>query len=106
MYMDTNVKSTAKVLRNTLIRDLLHQSIVGTQKYSTVWTGDNKAMEHLRMSLPMFMNLGLRILLCWHRRRLWSMTVRRVLSGWYRYALLHCLETTQLLHTRDQNLGL
>ena len=32
----------------------------GTQKYSTVWTGDNQSTwEHLRMSLPMLMNLGL-----------------------------------------------
>lgn len=32
----------------------------GTQKYSTVWTGDNvSTWEHLRMSIPMLMNLGL-----------------------------------------------
>ena len=32
----------------------------GTQKYSTIWTGDNQSLwEHLRMSLPMLMNLGL-----------------------------------------------
>lgn len=32
----------------------------GTQKYSTVWTGDNQSLwEHLRMSLPQLMNLGL-----------------------------------------------
>lgn len=32
----------------------------GTQKYSTVWTGDNQSFwEHLRMSLPMLMNLGM-----------------------------------------------
>lgn len=32
----------------------------GTQKYSTAWTGDNQSLwEHLRMSLPMLMNLGL-----------------------------------------------
>ncbi|MCY6369347.1 glycoside hydrolase family 31 protein [Clostridium ganghwense] len=32
----------------------------GTQKYSTVWTGDNQSFwEHLRMSVPMLMNLGL-----------------------------------------------
>nr|WP_302597887.1 glycoside hydrolase family 31 protein [uncultured Cellulosilyticum sp.] len=32
----------------------------GSQKYSTVWTGDNQSTwEHLRMSLPMLMNLGL-----------------------------------------------
>ena len=32
----------------------------GTQKYSTVWTGDNQSMwEHLRMSIPMLLNLGL-----------------------------------------------
>ena len=32
----------------------------GTQKYATVWTGDNQSTwEHLRMSLPMLMNIGL-----------------------------------------------
>ena len=32
----------------------------GTQKYSTVWTGDNQSTwEHLRMSIPMLMNMGL-----------------------------------------------
>lgn len=32
----------------------------GTQKYSTVWTGDNQSTwEHLRMSIPMLMNLGI-----------------------------------------------
>lgn len=32
----------------------------GTQKYSTVWTGDNQSFwEHLRMSVPMLCNLGL-----------------------------------------------
>jgi alpha-glucosidase len=32
----------------------------GTQKYSAVWTGDNHSIwEHLRMALPMLMNLGL-----------------------------------------------
>ncbi|MDO3408602.1 glycoside hydrolase family 31 protein [Saccharibacillus sp. CPCC 101409] len=32
----------------------------GTQKYSTVWTGDNQSFwEHLRLSIPMLLNLGL-----------------------------------------------
>ncbi len=32
----------------------------GTQKYSTAWTGDNQSLwEHLRMSVPMLINLGL-----------------------------------------------
>lgn len=32
----------------------------GTQKYSTVWTGDNQSFwEHLRMAIPMLINLGL-----------------------------------------------
>lgn len=32
----------------------------GTQKYSTVWTGDNCShWEHLRMAVPMLLNLGL-----------------------------------------------
>ncbi|MBK1811175.1 glycoside hydrolase family 31 protein [Clostridium sp. YIM B02505] len=32
----------------------------GTQKYSTVWTGDNQSFwDHLRMSIPMLLNLGM-----------------------------------------------
>lgn len=32
----------------------------GTQKYATVWTGDNQSIwDHLKMSLPMLMNLGM-----------------------------------------------
>lgn len=32
----------------------------GTQKYSTVWTGDNQSFwDHLRMAIPMLLNLGL-----------------------------------------------
>ncbi|WP_160675543.1 glycoside hydrolase family 31 protein [Clostridium sp. C8-1-8] len=32
----------------------------GTQKYSTVWTGDNQSFwEHLRMSVPMLLNLSI-----------------------------------------------
>lgn len=32
----------------------------GTQKYSTAWTGDNQSLwEHLRMSIPQLLNLGL-----------------------------------------------
>ena len=32
----------------------------GTQKYSAVWTGDNcSSWEHLRMSIPMLLNLGM-----------------------------------------------
>ena len=32
----------------------------GTQKYSTIWTGDNHSIwAHLEMAIPMFLNLGL-----------------------------------------------
>ena len=32
----------------------------GSQKYTTIWTGDNQSTwEHLKMSVPMLMNLGL-----------------------------------------------
>lgn len=32
----------------------------GSQKYSTIWTGDNQSTwEHLRMSIPMLLNLGI-----------------------------------------------
>lgn len=32
----------------------------GTQKYSTIWTGDNQSFwDHLRMSVPMLLNLGM-----------------------------------------------
>ncbi len=35
-------------------------SYAGTQKYSTFWTGDNQSLwQHLRMALPMLMNMGL-----------------------------------------------
>ncbi|TDO85908.1 alpha-glucosidase [Halanaerobium saccharolyticum] len=35
-------------------------SYAGTQKYSTFWTGDNHSLwQHLRMALPMLMNMGL-----------------------------------------------
>jgi alpha-glucosidase len=39
---------------------LSRAAYAGTQKYAAVWTGDNQSMwEHLRMSLPMLMNLSL-----------------------------------------------
>lgn len=32
----------------------------GTQKYATIWTGDNQSFwEHLRLAVPMLLNLGL-----------------------------------------------
>ncbi|MFC4557296.1 TIM-barrel domain-containing protein [Virgibacillus kekensis] len=39
---------------------LTRAGFAGVQRYSTVWTGDNRShWEHLEMSLPMTMNLGL-----------------------------------------------
>lgn len=39
---------------------LTRSGYAGVQRYATVWTGDNRSFwEHLQMSLPMVMNLGL-----------------------------------------------
>ncbi|MFO7341170.1 MAG: glycoside hydrolase family 31 protein [Bacillaceae bacterium] len=39
---------------------LTRSGYAGIQRYSAVWTGDNRSFwEHLQMSLPMVMNLGL-----------------------------------------------
>ncbi|API93394.1 alpha-glucosidase [Virgibacillus pantothenticus] len=39
---------------------LTRAGYAGVQRYATVWTGDNRSFwEHLQMSLPMVMNLGL-----------------------------------------------
>ncbi len=39
---------------------LTRAGYAGVQKYGSVWTGDNRSFwEHLQMSLPMVMNLGL-----------------------------------------------
>lgn len=39
---------------------LTRSGFAGVQRYSTVWTGDNRSFwEHLQMSLPMCMNLGM-----------------------------------------------
>lgn len=39
---------------------LTRAGFAGVQRYSTVWTGDNRSFwEHLQMSLPMCMNLGM-----------------------------------------------
>lgn len=39
---------------------LTRSNFIGGQKYAATWTGDNKASwEHLRMSVPMSLNLGL-----------------------------------------------
>ncbi|KGX87777.1 glycoside hydrolase family 31 protein [Pontibacillus litoralis] len=39
---------------------LTRAGFAGVQRYGTVWTGDNRSFwEHLQMSLPMCMNLGL-----------------------------------------------
>lgn len=39
---------------------LTRSGYAGVQRYATVWTGDNRSFwEHLQLSLPMVMNLGL-----------------------------------------------
>ncbi|SHG47370.1 glycoside hydrolase family 31 protein [Ornithinibacillus halophilus] len=39
---------------------LTRAGFAGVQRYATVWTGDNRSFwEHLQMSLPMVMNLGI-----------------------------------------------
>lgn len=56
-------KSTYKGLKNLTGKRpfvITRACYAGSQKYSTVWTGDNQSLwEHLRMSLPMLMNLGI-----------------------------------------------
>ncbi|MBN2739192.1 MAG: hypothetical protein JXR70_19595 [Spirochaetales bacterium] len=39
---------------------LSRSAFIGTEKYAATWTGDNKNQwEHLRMSVPMLLNMGL-----------------------------------------------
>ncbi|RCW60368.1 uncharacterized protein DUF5110 [Halanaerobium sp. ST460_2HS_T2] len=56
-------KSTYEGLNNLTDKRpfvITRASYAGTQKYSTFWTGDNQSLwEHLRMALPMLMNMGL-----------------------------------------------
>ncbi|WP_181348110.1 TIM-barrel domain-containing protein [Thalassobacillus sp. CUG 92003] len=47
-------------LPNTRPFSLTRAGYAGVQRYSAVWTGDNRShWEHLEMSLPMIMNLGM-----------------------------------------------
>ncbi|MCU0550722.1 MAG: DUF4968 domain-containing protein [Leptolyngbya sp. Prado105] len=47
-------------LRNQRSFVLTRSGFAGIQRWSAVWTGDNQSLwEHLEMSLPMLMNLGL-----------------------------------------------
>lgn len=48
------------LLPNTRPFSLTRAGFAGIQRYSAVWTGDNRSYwEHLEMSLPMMMNLGM-----------------------------------------------
>ncbi|RSK46911.1 glycoside hydrolase family 31 protein [Bacillus canaveralius] len=53
----TGMKNQLEGLRPFL---LTRAGFAGVQRYAAVWTGDNRSFwEHLQMSLPMVMNLGL-----------------------------------------------
>ncbi|MFT9266709.1 glycoside hydrolase family 31 protein [Oenococcus sp.] len=59
-YMSKATYEGIKAATNKRPFVITRAAYAGTQKYSTVWTGDNQSLwEHLRMSLPMLMNLGL-----------------------------------------------
>ncbi|MEH7453231.1 glycoside hydrolase family 31 protein [Gottfriedia acidiceleris] len=61
LYMS---KATFEGLQKQLVNgrpfSLTRAGYAGIQRYSAVWTGDNRShWEHLEMSLPMIMNLGM-----------------------------------------------
>ena len=59
-YMSKATYEGIKTATNKRPFVITRASYAGTQKYATVWTGDNQSLwEHLRMSLPMLMNLGI-----------------------------------------------
>lgn len=61
LYMSkATFEGLQKLLPNTRPFSLTRAGYAGVQRYSTVWTGDNRShWEHLEMSLPMIMNLGI-----------------------------------------------
>lgn len=61
LYMSkATFEGLKKWLGNGRPFSLTRAGFAGVQRYSAVWTGDNRSYwEHLEMSLPMIMNLGL-----------------------------------------------
>ena len=64
MYGMLEAVGTYEGLRELLPNErpfvLTRAAFAGTQRYSALWTGDNSSIwEHMEMSMPMFMNLGL-----------------------------------------------
>ena len=60
MMSEATYKGLKKLLNNKRPFLLTRAGYAGVQKYAAVWTGDNRSFwEHLQMSLPMIMNIGL-----------------------------------------------
>lgn len=61
LYMSkATFEGMQKLLQNKRPFSLTRAGYSGVQRYSAVWTGDNRShWEHLEMSLPMIMNLGM-----------------------------------------------
>ena len=49
---------------------LTRSGYAGVQRHAALWTGDNSSMwEHLRLAMPMCLNIGLSgVAVCGHRR--------------------------------------
>lgn len=59
-YMDKATYEGLKKLTNKRPYVITRAAYAGTQKYSTVWTGDNQSLwPHLQMMVPQLCNLGL-----------------------------------------------
>ncbi|SDJ35729.1 glycoside hydrolase family 31 protein [Salimicrobium halophilum] len=61
LYMSkATFEGLKELIPNTRPFSLTRAGYAGVQRYSAVWTGDNRShWEHLEMSLPMIMNLGM-----------------------------------------------
>ena len=60
LYQNQAVYDAAVKKRNRRPFILTRAGFAGIQRYAAVWTGDNRSMwEHLEMSIPMILNMGL-----------------------------------------------
>lgn len=61
LYMSKSTfEGLQRLLNNTRPFSLTRAGYAGVQRYSAVWTGDNRShWEHLEMSIPMILNLGM-----------------------------------------------
>jgi len=60
LMAEATVDGMKKLLKGKRTFLLTRAGFSGIQRYAAVWTGDNRSFwEHLQMSLPMLMNLGL-----------------------------------------------